>query len=209
MTPGEPLRPRGAILAGGKASRYGGHPKGLVEVGGVAILDRLVAGCREAFGEAPLLVANHPEAATWHPGLTVVPDGLADAGTLGGLLTAIEFDPRPVVCVAWDMPFVTAPLLARLGRDLDRFDAVLPESDGPRGIEPLCAGYAAAAAPAIREAIARGDLRAIGFHGAIRVARVPAGEVRGFGDPTTLFFNVNTPADAAAADRLADRVEPA
>lgn len=199
----EAARVRAAILAGGKASRYGGHPKGLVTVGGVRILDRLAAACLEAFGEPPLLIANDPAAAAWRPDLVVVPDRVEGAATLGGLLTAIGHDPRPVVCLAWDMPFVTAPLLLRLGRDLDRFDAVLPESDGPRGVEPLCAGYGPGAAPAIREAIARGDLRAVGFHDAIRVSRVGRAELERFGDPATLFFNVNTPEDAAAAERIA------
>lgn len=194
---------RAAILAGGKATRYGGRPKGLVPVGGVRILDRLADACRDAFGELPLLVANDPGAQRWRADLRVVPDQIDDAATLGGLLTAIEDDPRPVVCLAWDMPFVTAPLLARLARDLDRFDAVLPESNGPRGIEPLCAGYGPGASQAIRDAIARGDLRAVGFHATIRVARVPLAELAPFGDPATLFFNVNTPADAAEAERLA------
>ncbi len=49
---------RGAILAGGAASRFGGEPKGLWEVGGERILDRAVRALRTAVGSDPLIVAN-------------------------------------------------------------------------------------------------------------------------------------------------------
>jgi len=50
------MTPRAAILAGGKASRMGGAPKGLIEIGGRRILDRLVDAAVAAFGAPPLLI---------------------------------------------------------------------------------------------------------------------------------------------------------
>ena len=47
-----------------------------------------------------------------------------------------------------------------------------------------------------------GDLKAISFHGDVRVGIVPLDQVRGFGDPDELFFNVNTPDDLARAEAL-------
>ena len=61
----------GAILAGGASSRMGGAPKGLLEVGGRRILDRLVDTFLEAFGTLPLLVANAPEAPGWRSDLRI------------------------------------------------------------------------------------------------------------------------------------------
>src|SRR5438552_7574352 len=139
----------GAIVAGGSASRLGGAPKGLLEVGGKRILDRLVATFEEAFAAAPLLVANAPGAAGWRPGLRVSPDRRPGSGTLGGLLTAVLDAPAPVVCVAWDMPFVPAGLLAALAAGLAEADVCVPASGGRRGMEPLCAGYGPACAPAM------------------------------------------------------------
>jgi GTP:adenosylcobinamide-phosphate guanylyltransferase len=46
------------------------------------------------------------------------------------------------------------------------------------------------------------DFRAIGFHDAVRVGHLPLDEVSQFGDPETLFFNVNTPDDLAKAEDL-------
>ncbi len=193
--------PLGAIVAGGQALRFGGKPKGLEEVGGIRMLDRLVAAMTEAFGAPPLLIANAPDARDWHPGLPVRRDRIAGAGTLGGLHAAILAADGPVVCVAWDMPFVPAGLLRLLASRMAGFDAVLPVSPGPRGVEPLCAGYGPGCIGPIEAAIARGDRRAIGFHADIRVDRLDPTLTRPFGDPARLFFNVNTPEDLALANQ--------
>jgi molybdenum cofactor guanylyltransferase len=189
------------VIAGGASSRYGGAPKGLVEVGGRRMLDRVIRTLERATGQLPVLIANAPEAPAWRPDLTVTPDVLPGQGSLGGILTAVE-TVGPALCVAWDMPFVPADLLVALAGLLADADAALPESDSRRGLEPLCAAYGPACGPAIRAAIARGDVRAIGFHGAVRVAHLPRAAVLQYGDPAVLFFNVNSPDDLARADLL-------
>src|SRR6185436_670434 len=171
----------GAILAGGGATRMGGAPKGLLEIHGRRILDRLVDAFVEALGALPLLVANAAEAPAWRPDLRVVPDRRPGVGTLGGLHTAVLEAPAPVVCVAWDMPFVPAALIRELGDGLAWADVAIPASGGRRGVAPLCAGYGPATGPAMAEALDRGDLRAIAFHGAVRVRVLPDSEVRRFG----------------------------
>jgi len=193
---------KGAILAGGGATRYGGKPKGLEVVGGSRILDRLVDVFTRALGEPPLLVANAPDAGQWRPGLRVTPDLRAGYGALGGIYTAVMSAPAPVVLAAWDMPFVTEELIRELARGLDRWDAVLPESDGRRGVEPLCAAYGPACAAAIEAALERGDLRAIAFHREINAGILPLARVATLGDPARLFFNLNTPDDLVEANAL-------
>jgi molybdopterin-guanine dinucleotide biosynthesis protein A len=195
-------RVRGAILAGGGATRFAGKPKGLESVGGERILDRLVTVMSAALGTAPLLVANAPDAANWRPDLRTVPDARPGLGSLGGIYTAVVEAPAPVVCVAWDMPFVSESLVRALAEGLDRHDAMLPESSGRRGVEPLCAAYGPACRDAIADSLTAGNLRAIGFHDRIRVGILPLSEVRALADPELLFFNVNTADDLAKADEL-------
>ncbi|HEX5635171.1 MAG TPA: molybdenum cofactor guanylyltransferase [Gemmatimonadales bacterium] len=197
---------RGVILAGGGATRFGGKPKGLEVVGGRRILDRLVDIMGDAFGAPPLLVANAPDAAGWHPGLEVVPDARPGFGALGGIHTAVVSGPAPVVLAAWDMPFVTAALLRRLAEGLEGADACLPESGGRRGVEPLCAAYGPGCRAAIEASLAEGDLRAIGFHRHIGVTILPLDVVRRFGEPDVLFSNVNTPDELAAAEATWQRL---
>ncbi len=196
------MRVRGAILAGGGATRFGGKPKGLELVGGERILDRLVQVMSSALGELPLLVANAPDAAQWRADLQTVADIQPNLGALGGIYTAVIEAPAPVVCVAWDMPFVSESLVGVLAEGLERNDAVLPQSTGRRGVEPLCAAYGPACRDAIAESLAAGDLRAIGFHDRIKLGILPLEQVRSLADPALLFFNVNTADDLARADQL-------
>jgi molybdopterin-guanine dinucleotide biosynthesis protein A len=193
---------RGAVLAGGAAQRYGGEPKGLLEVGGRRILDRVVDALVAGTGGLPLLVANAPDASSWRPDLATTPDTRPDCGSIGGIYTAVTSGSGPVLCVAWDMPFVTDHLLRALADGSAGYDAFLPESGGRRGLEPLCAVYGPACGPAIERQLALGDLRAIGFHSDVRVGTLSLDRVRQLGDPDVLFLNVNTPEDLARAEGL-------
>jgi molybdopterin-guanine dinucleotide biosynthesis protein A len=189
-------------VAGGAALRFEGRPKGLELVGGERILDRLVRIMTAALGAPPLLVANSSDAPSWRPDLRVVKDPRPGAGPLGGIYAAVMEAPAPVVCIAWDMPFVTQELIGELAARLKGHDAVLPESGGPRGVEPLCAAYGPGCRTAISGSLDEGDLRAVGFHQRITIGILPLAEVRRFGDPELLFFNVNTADDLARAENL-------
>jgi molybdopterin-guanine dinucleotide biosynthesis protein A len=155
-----------------------------------------------ALGELPLLVANAPDAESWRADLRTVSDARPGFGAVGGIYTAVVAAPAPVVCVAWDMPFVSESLIRALAEGLEQYDAFLPQSDGRRGVEPLCAGYGPACRDAIAASLSAGDLRAIGFHDRIRVGILPLEQVRALANPDLLFFNVNTVDDLARADEL-------
>ena len=167
---------------------------------GRRILDRVVDVVAAATGAPPLIVANAPDAASWRPDLTVVPDTKPGFGSLGGIYTAVTAGPGPALAVAWDMPFVTAALLEALVGGAADYDAFLPESGGRRGLEPLCAVYGPACRAPIERQLAGDDWRAIGFHDQIRVGRLPLECVRARGDPERLFFNVNRPEDLVEAE---------
>lgn len=190
----------GVILAGGGATRYGGIPKGLERVGGKRIIDR-VADALRASADDLLLLANDPRADEWLPGVRVAADVRQGEGSLGGLHAALARAGGAVLVVAWDMPFVSAPLLQRL-RALGEtgFDAAVPESDSRRGVEPMCAWYAPPCLAAIEGALDRGDRRVVSFFEAVRVARLPAADVATFGDPAHLFLNVNSAEEHVVAE---------
>src|SRR4029077_10616146 len=105
------------------------------------------------------------------PDLRTIPDVRRDSGSLDVIYAAVVSGSGPVLCVAWDMPFLTADLLGALvtGATSGAYDAFLPESDGRRGVEPLCAVYGPACRLAIERQLARGDLRAVGFHADVKV----------------------------------------
>ena len=197
---------RGAVLAGGAATRFDGRPKGLLEVGGRRVLDRVVDVLTATLGVPPLVVANAPEAPAWRPDLRCVSDLRPGMGSLGGVYTALAAGPGPVLVAAWDLPFLERPLLDLLVRESRDWDLFLPESGaqghGSGAVEPLCAVYGPACRAPIERALAREDLRMISFHDSVRVGTLSLDRVRAVGDPAVLFFNVNEPADLERAETL-------
>ena len=192
----------GAILAGGRAVRYGGAPKGLEYVGGRRIIDR-VADSLGAVCDNLLLVANDPAASRWLPGTPMASDRLRDVGSVAGIHAALAEAGHGVIVVAWDMPFVPASLLRLFRERSAGVDAVVPESGSKRGVEPLCAWYGPACGPAIERRVAAGDKRVIAFHDDVRVARIGHAEVARHGDPDVIFMNVNSPEELGRAERIA------
>jgi molybdopterin-guanine dinucleotide biosynthesis protein A len=190
----------GVILAGGAASRYGGHPKGLLAVGGRRVIDR-VADVLAATTDDLLLIANDPSAGSWLPGVRTEADVRRGCGSLGGIHAALWHARSPVTLVAWDMPFVPAPLLSALREQAADADAVVPSSGSRRGVEPLCAFYRPSCLKPIEDRLEANDLRVVSFYEAVRVRRLEPDEVARFGDPAQLFHNINTPSDLELAER--------
>jgi molybdopterin-guanine dinucleotide biosynthesis protein A len=200
--------PLGAVLAGGRSTRYG-SPKALALVGGTRIVDRVIIALRAATADV-VLIANDSALASAID-LPCRSDALPGLGALGGVHTALlwarEEDRAGIVGVACDMPFLSAPLLQQLReRAQSGADVVIPQSGGRRGVEPLCAYYGTGCIGAIEAAAAAGDQRMIGFHEQVRVVVIPLREVNQFGEPDELFLNVNTPEDRERAERIAQRI---
>jgi molybdenum cofactor guanylyltransferase len=191
-----------AVLAGGRAQRLGGRDKSALCVGAWSILDRQLAELR-LVGDEILIVGTGARGDHDAPaGTRVVPDRQPGQGPLGGLYTAlVEAAADPVLVLACDMPFVTAPFLRFLvdaSRDVDA--AVVRTADG---FHPLCAAYARACAPVIRRRLESGRLKVIDFLEEVRVREITPQEVARYGREEMLLFNINTPDDYARAGTLA------
>jgi molybdopterin-guanine dinucleotide biosynthesis protein A len=193
----------GLVLAGGRASRMGGADKARIVVGGVSIIDRVVARLRP---QCDRLIVNANDAARFADlGLAVVPDSVPDyAGPLAGILAGLDWAARAAPELAWmvsvpsDCPFLPSDLVARLHQARVAGGAVLACAASRQQRHPVVALWPVA----LRE-----DLRQALTHGVRKVdqwtARYPIGIAEWPAEPVDPFFNVNTPADAAAAERLA------
>jgi molybdopterin-guanine dinucleotide biosynthesis protein A len=193
----------GAIVAGGRSTRFGGEPKGLRRVGGSRIIDRVATVLRGVCDHL-VLIANDPHAHSWLASVRVERDRRAERGSIIGMHSALHAAGGDDVFVAaWDMPFLTTELVAELRRRLvPGTTAVVPESG--RGLEPFCAAYSAGALPYVDAAIDAGEMRASRVIETLpRVARLAGAELHAFGDPARLFFNVNSAADLEQAERMA------
>ncbi|MEO5511095.1 MAG: molybdenum cofactor guanylyltransferase [Longimicrobiales bacterium] len=196
----------GFIIAGGQSTRYG-SPKALADVAGERVVDRVERALRAVTSEV-LLIANDAALAE-AIGIEARRDRVPGLGPIGGLDAALawaaELGAQGIVVAGCDMPFLPPSLFASIldvARATDA-DAVLPESDGPRGVEPLAAYYSVSCVPAIEAAISREDQRLIAFHRDVRVERLPLEDVRRHGDPAHIFMNLNTTSDRERADAIA------
>jgi molybdopterin-guanine dinucleotide biosynthesis protein A len=198
-------KPLGLVLAGGLARRMGGGDKARIRIGGVTILERVLARFQPQCA-GTILNANGNPARFADTGLTVVADSVPDfAGPLAGILAGLDWaaanrpDIADVASVPGDCPFLPGDLVERLSAV--RAAAGVPLACARSGDwrHPVVGLWRVALRDDLRHALIEEDLRKIEIwtarHG-IAVADWPNAPV----DP---FFNVNTPEDAAAAERMA------
>ncbi len=186
----------GAILAGGQARRLGGIDKSALVVGSDSILDRQLSLLRELTPHILIVAGANSKIApkTVAADTMVVTDRMAGAGSLGGLYTAlVEAPTEQVLVIACDMPFLTAPFLARLAERGEGVDAAVPRDE--RGRHPLCASYDRRIAGHLKARIDRGELRVGDALTGLLVRELGPDELGPFDPDGRLLLNVNTPAD--------------
>jgi molybdenum cofactor guanylyltransferase len=215
-----------AILAGGRATRFGGRDKSTLVVDGRSILDRQLAelssltddvmivgdsadGARavsaSAREEYERATANTPKRLRREGGqasaVRTIRDIVPGCGPLGGLhaaLTAARQD--AVFVVACDMPYVTGAFAEYLFSLAGDVDVVVPLTD--RGYHPLCAVYARACLETAAARLAERRLALRELVAAMKTRVVTEEEMSRFGAPSRLLANVNTPAEYARLEAL-------
>ena len=195
----------GLILAGGLARRMGGGDKPLTRIGGATILarvlERLAPQCTQL-----ILNANGDPARFADTGLPVIADDVPDfAGPLAGILAGLDWaaahapDVTYIASVPGDCPFLPRDVVERLHEAREASGKPLACARSGEWRHPVVGVWPVALRDDLRHAVTQEDLRKIeiwtGRHG-VALADWPVAPV----DP---FFNVNTPEDATAAERLA------
>ena len=202
--PSSPLLPdcTGALLAGGRAVRLGGLPKGLVLRDGEPILARSLRVFGSLFAER-LVVANDPAPYT---GLEarVVPDALPGKGAPGGLHAALLAARTDwVFTAACDMPFLAEGPIAWLSRRRAGCRAVAVVWQGR--LEPLHAFWSRGCLPAFERMLGSGEPSLWALATAVEARFVAEEEWREVDPEGLSFANVNTEEEAA---RLGLKVPP-
>lgn len=159
------------VLAGGAARRMGGEDKPGVVVGGVTLLDRVLAAC----GDAGVTVVVGPERATARA-VRWVREEPVGGGPVAGLAAGIaEVRAAATLLLAADLPFLDSATVHRLLdalRDPDLDAAVLVDADGRDQL--LTAAYRTASLRAALAVVGEPDgarLRAV--TGGLRTLRLP------------------------------------
>jgi molybdopterin-guanine dinucleotide biosynthesis protein A len=184
----------GALIAGGRATRMGGAPKGLLRVNGEPIAARSLALFRRLFGRA-LVIANDPRPYV-ALGAPVLPDLFAGRGAPGGLHAALSAAETPWVFAAGcDMPFLDAGPIALLAERRPGADAVIVRAGGR--LEPLHAFWSRACLPALERLLAEGEPSLRDLARAVNARFVEEQEWREIDPAGRALENANTPEDAA------------
>jgi molybdopterin-guanine dinucleotide biosynthesis protein A len=181
------------ILAGGKATRFGGVAKHAIVVDGRTILARQLAVLGPRCGEI-VVASNAPI-----EGMRVVGDRLIDGGPLAGVAAALAVVAAEwAIVVAGDMPYLSAEVVDRLIVNVNvnvngtsASDAVGFRIGGLP--EPLCCALRVAAAqPVVEALLAARRFRASGLLAALRVHWL---DVAPGSEEAAAFRNVNSPGD--------------
>jgi molybdopterin-guanine dinucleotide biosynthesis protein A len=203
-----PLPPTlGLVLAGGLARRMGGGDKARIEIGGVTILDRVLATL-SAQCTGIILNANGDPERFADTGCPVVPDNVpGHPGPLAGILAGLDWLAEQgngiewIVSVPGDCPFLPDDLVERLHLARREKGTGVPLACARSGEwrHPTVGLWPLALRADLRKALVQEDLRKIEIwtarHG-IAIADWPD-------QPIDPFFNVNTPEDAERASRIA------
>jgi molybdenum cofactor guanylyltransferase len=195
----------GLVLAGGLARRMGGGDKARIRIGGRTILERALA-CLSAQCERVIINANGDPARFADTNLPIVADSVPDfAGPLAGILAGLDWAAAHAPHIEWlasapgDCPFLPGNLVARLHEARVAADTPLACARSGEWRHPVVALWNVALREDLRRALVDEHLHKIEIwtarHG-IAIADWPT-------EPIDPFFNVNTPEDAARAEKLA------
>jgi molybdopterin-guanine dinucleotide biosynthesis protein A len=195
----------GLVLAGGLARRMGGGDKTRIRLGDKTILERVLARLKPQCA-ALILNANGDPARFADTSLPVVADSVEGfAGPLAGILAGLDWAAahapaiRDIASVPGDCPFLPGDLVARLSAARQTAGVPLACARSGEWRHPVVGLWPVALREDLRKALTEENMRKIeawtARHG-VAVADWPATPI----DP---FFNVNTPADAAEAKRIA------
>lgn len=183
-----------AILAGGRATRFGGRDKSALVVDGRTILDRQIDELSAVTTDL-LIVGGR----TAHPRARLVADRVAGCGPLGGLHAALsEARGAAVFVVGCDMPYVSSALALHLLEQSRDVDVVVPRTED--GLHPLCAVYTRGCLGVVARRLAGRQLKMHDLIAELRSRVVSSEEIDRFGDRHRLLANVNTPGEYAGLE---------
>lgn len=189
----------GAVLAGGRALRFGGQDKTQLKLGRESLLSRTF-GILDSFCTEILISNNNnynDNNLPPYPGGKIIPDLETGQGPLGAIYSCLLKTHNPYLqVVAGDMPFITAPALAKLWQEKEEFDVIIPQT--PDGLQPLAALYKQSCIPAIAAQLKAKKFKIRSFFDDVRVKIIICSD---FPDiyPDNTFLNINSPKDLRKA----------
>jgi len=197
----------GLVLAGGLARRMGGGDKARIEIGGISILDRVLATLSAQCTDIIINANGDPERFA-DTGCPVVPDNLeGHPGPLAGILAGLDWLAAQDSGVEWilsvpgDCPFLPDDLVEKLHAARRQMGSGVPLACARSGEwrHPVVGLWPLALRADLRKALVDEGLRKI----EVWTARYGVAIADWPDQPVDPFLNVNTPEDVERATRIA------
>jgi len=193
-------KPLGVVLAGGLATRMGGGDKALLQIGGMTLLESVIARLSPQVTGLALNANGDPTRFRSFalPVLADSIDGFAGplAGVLAGLDWAASQGASAIVTVAADTPFFPLDLVSRLETAAVGMANPLALARTPDGRQPTFGLWPVALRNDLRTAL-NGGLRKV-----VLWTDQHNGREAMFDTSGHPFFNVNTPDDLSQARQM-------
>ena len=185
-----------AVLAGGEGSRIGGG-KPLIKLGKKTLVEQAYDRARRWSSDAVVAIRSSEQLANTN--LPWIADAAGIEGPLAGLAAALEWTCRlggqALLTIPCDMPFLPDDLPRRLADEIGDLGTALASSGGE--LHPVCGLWRNEAVYEFPHYCASGRRSLKGFGEMLGFAEVEWAAAHP--DP---FFNINSPADLAAAEEI-------
>ncbi len=188
------------LLAGGLATRMGGGDKGLKQVDGKPIIER-VRDCIKPQTTPIVINANGDGSRFEAYGLPVVGDSVEGfVGPLAGILAGMDAlsECSHILSVPTDTPFLPDDLVARLYDPIEKGDAVITLARSGGYDHPVVGIWPTHLRDDLRTALVEEDIRKLKKW----ISRYNYATVEWASDPIDPFFNANSPEDLATSSQL-------
>lgn len=189
----------GVILAGGKSLRMKTN-KAFVQLKGKPLVVRIGEVLSRLFEEV-IVVANDPKPYEG-TGYRVVPDIFGGKGPLAGVHSGlVNASHDRCFVAACDMPFISEELVRYMSGRCESYDVVVPEVSGR--YQPIHAVYSKRCIAVAEKYLSLPwTVKAFEFYKEVRLCVIAEEELESFGNPSLLFFNINTIEDLRKAEQI-------
>jgi molybdopterin-guanine dinucleotide biosynthesis protein A len=207
-------RPTGIVLAGGLGRRMGGGDKPLISIAGRPMLRRVIDRLAPQVERLAINANGDPSRFSAYR-LPVVADTIGGfAGPLAGILAGMRWSAENapaalfMASVAGDTPFFPETLVSRLMAAAGDGERTIAIAASAEGVHPVFGLWPVAVADDLQRFLASGaNPKILDFVGRFRRVDVQFGDiVLGEGSTIDPFFNINTPDDAARAEKIAENL---
>ena len=179
----------GAILAGGKSTRFG-FDKALIRIGGCTLIERDIEFLNHFFDRVAV-VTNDPKKFDFLSGVLVIEDVVHEKGPMGGIYSALKAGgDDQMFFMACDMPCVEGTLIETMIQAAEGFDVVVPRYKDK--IEAVFTIYSHNCIEPFKKQLRRGNHKLRSIFPEVKTRYI---EISELGLGPEIFFNINSPED--------------